>query len=452
MVYNQLSNTTGLLMTAVIVVLILYDIRNDLYRVLSGRTMVLLAILLWYMLEAVRVPDDLTVYTQSQYDTGIAVVGLALVVFLVGYHNSRLRIFDDVGRRLVHVDNDNIIWALFVFGCCVGFGPMIYYADFQIAPFFEGLWGVDKRWTGPWARGRFGGLREALLELQMFLDAVVPFAAIILFSSRSPALRRGICLFFITWMLLRANSSGARSAVFPIVMPVCAAIFWKSSHEMRKWLILLGLPAAIVAAYFYSAMIVSSRNSGEVEISETLEAADDYTGFEMFRELLFILEEVPDSVDYQWGKSYANQVINPIPRYFWEDKPKYWDAGYVLAIAKGNVDETGYAVMTNSPGFIGETYLNFGLAGLVIIPFVSGLVIRSWDRLLASSGKSFLMFVVFAGGLANILASGRSISISTYYGMIALYVLLIVIETMTTPAGGNGHRRGRSNRRARVPA
>lgn len=452
MVFHQLSNTTGLLMTAVVVILILYDARNDLYRLLTGRTMVLLAILLWYMLEAVRVPDDLLVYSQSQYDTAIAVVGLSLVMFLIGYHNSRLTIFDDIGRRLVRGDNDNIIWSLFLCGCFIGLAPMLYFAEFDITLFFVDIWGVDERWTSPFARGRYGDLRAALLELQMFLDAVIPFAAIILFTKGSSALRRGICLFFITWMLLRANASGARSAVFPIVLPICAAVFWKSSSEMRKWLILLGLPAAIVCGYLYSAMIVASRNTGEVEIEETIDAADEYTGFEMFRELLFILKEVPDAVDYQWGKTYANQAINPIPRYFWEGKPKYWDAGIILAKAKGRVDNKGVAVMTNSPGFVGEAYLNFGILGVVIIPFLAGLVIRAWDRLLTGSGQSFLLFVVFAGGLSNILASGRGISMGTYYGMISLYILLIVIETWTAPTGGAGHRLRKLRNRTEVPA
>jgi hypothetical protein len=45
------------------------------------------------------------------------------------------------------------------------------------------------------------------------------------------------------------------------------------------------------------------------------------------------------------------------------------------------------------------------------------------------SSRSFLVFAVFAGGLGNILASGRSIGISTFYGMIALYILLLIIET-----------------------
>ena len=456
MAFEQLSNSTALLMSVVVFGLILYDAHRDLYRLLTGRTVVLLAILLWYLLEAVRIPNDsmphtLRSFSQTQYDTGLAVVALALITFLIGYHHSRLRIFDDISRRLIQVDSDNVLWALFLSGCAIGLAPMIYFADFDLTVLFEGIFGLDERWTWKLQRGRFGGLRDALLELQMFLRAVVPLATVIIFTKSSTGMRRAICLFFITWMLLRANASGARSSMIPIVIPIAAAIFWKSSRDVQKWLIILGIPAALVTGYFYSAMVVAGRNDGEVAVEQTLAAADEYTGFEMFRELLYIVENVPDEVDYQWGKSYANQIINPIPRYFWEGKP-VWDAGILLAREMGMVDENGRVILTNSPGFIGEAYLNFGILGVVFVPFFSGMVIRAWDRIFVLCGQSFLLFVVYGAGLANILASGRSISISTYYGMIALYILLFLIETFLGTGASPPRRGQRLGVRREVPA
>lgn len=428
MPFQDLSSSFAVVMTMIVVTLILIDAKQSIYRILTGRTVVLIAILLWYLLEALRLPDELYEFSQSQYDTGLAVVGLSLITFLIGYHRSHLRIFDDVGHRLAIVDNDNLLWTLFLTGCAIGLAPMIYYANFDITVLFEGMLGIEQRWSWQLERGRFGDLRGALLELQMFLRAVVPFATVIVFSSKSSTFRRAVCLFFITWMLLRANASGTRSSVIPVILPIAAAIFCKSGRDTQKWLILLGVPAALIVGYFYAALIVANRNAGGVDLARTYEAAEQYTGFEMFRELLFILDEVPNPVDYQWGKSYINQIINPIPRYFWTGKP-IWDAGILLAEAKGYVDDTGRATMTNSPGYIGETYLNFGIFGVVFVPFISGMIIRAWDRLFALCGQSFLVFVVFAAGLANILASGRSISISTFYGMLALYILLAILET-----------------------
>ncbi len=206
-------------------------------------------------------------------------------------------------------------------------------------------------------------------------------------------------------MLLRANASGMRSAVVPIMLPMAAAAFWKANYEWRKWLIIVGVPLTLVLGYFYSAFVVANRNQGTTDFDKAWEAAQEYTGFEMFRELLFIRDQVPENVPFQYGRSYLNQVINPIPRYFWQGKP-IWDAGILLAKAKGFYGTNGDVFMTNSPGFVGEAYLNFGVAGLIAIPFAAGWLIRAWDRLLLFSSRSFLVFAVFAGGLGNILASG----------------------------------------------
>lgn len=425
---HDLSNASAILLTAIVFGLIFYDARRDLFRLMTGRTATLLSIVIWLLFEAVRVPDDLKVFSQLEYDTGMALVTLAMGSFLIGYHRSNSRLFEDLGRRLVQIDSANTIWLLFLAGAAIGLAPMLYFTDFKVEVLFEGLLGGKSRFSGVLQRGRMGDLRAALLELQMFLWAVIPFAAVIVFTPQAKGYRRFVCFAFIFWMLLRANASGLRSSVIPIVLPVAAAIFWRSTLLWKKRLLVAGLPAAFVVGFFYAAYVVANRDQGTADLDKAAAAAKDYTGFEMFRELLYIVDVVPKEVDYQYGRSYANQVINPIPRYFWPSKP-IWDAGILLAKAKGHVNDAGVAYMTNSPGFIGEAYLNFGLVGVGLVPLVAGYVVKAWDRLFLPSSYSFLVFVVYAGGIANIFASGRSISIATFYGMISLYVLLILIET-----------------------
>ncbi|MBA3315523.1 MAG: oligosaccharide repeat unit polymerase [Planctomycetota bacterium] len=426
---HQLSNALAIILTAIVVSLLFWDARYSIYRLLTARNVTLLSVLLWYLLEAVRLPDDLDRFSQSEYDIGIFCVMLAMLMFLFGYHRSNSTVFDDLSGRLVKIDSENVIWTLFLGGTAIGLAPMLYFADFQVAVLFDGMFGMEKRWTWALERGRFGDLRAALLELQMFLRAVTPLAAVILFSPRAKSYRRIICALFLAWMLLRANASGMRSALVPIVLPIAAAVFWRAGVQWRKRLIVIGLPLALVAGYYYAAFVVANRSEGSADLEKTVVAANEYTGFEMFRELIFILEVVPGEVNYQYGRSYLNQLINPIPRYFWSGKP-VWDAGILLARAKGHVGDDGQVYMTNSPGFVGETYLNFGFLGLLLIPFAAGWLIRAWDRLLMLCDRSFLVFAVYAGGLGNVLASGRSISMSTFYGMAALYILLILIEAV----------------------
>jgi hypothetical protein len=127
--------------------------------------------------------------------------------------------------------------------------------------------------------------------------------------------------------------------------------------------------------------------------------------------------------------TYFTQLVNPIPRAIWPNKPVA-DAGLIMARAYGAVDKNGEPTMTTSPGFLGEAYLNFGFVGLLIIPAAAGVIVGAWDRLLPVASASMPAFMVYAAGLATIFTSGRSFNMSTFYGLLSLFVLLLVCEQL----------------------
>jgi len=172
---------------------------------------------------------------------------------------------------------------------------------------------------------------------------------------------------------------------------------------------------------------VSGRNAGAFDTSQATEV--NYVGFEMFRELLFILRATNDGMPIQWGMTYYTQLVNPIPRALWPDKPVA-DAGLLMAQAYGAVDGNGDATMTVSPGFVGEAYLNFGLLGLMLVPAVAGVCVRSWDDMFPIVTRSLPTFIVYAGGIAIILMSGRSFNASAFYPLMCLYFLIVVITSL----------------------
>ncbi len=184
----SLSNGLALVFTAIVIGFLLWDARDNVYKVLTGRNVTLLSVLLWYMLEAVRVPKALNAFTQTEYNVGLLCVGLSTFVFLAGYHSSRSKVFDGLSRRLVEIDGENTLWLLFLGGTAIGLAPMLYFADFKVSVLFDGMFGMQKRWSWVLECGRYGDLRAALLELQMFLRAVVPIAAVLVFSPARAAI------------------------------------------------------------------------------------------------------------------------------------------------------------------------------------------------------------------------------------------------------------------------
>ncbi len=99
-----------------------------------------------------------------------------------------------------------------------------------------------------------------------------------------------------------------------------------------------------------------------------------YVGNEMLQELAYIIDNVPERCDYQLGYSYYVQIVNPIPRFLWPGKPAI-DSGLLMAQLKGEVNQTGEAYLTSSPGLLGEMYLNFGgwgIAGAQLLRRLAG--------------------------------------------------------------------------------
>lgn len=425
---RELSNWSAIILTVIALAIVLVDVRRSVFRVITARTTAIVSLFLWYLMEALALPSELRNFTQSQYDFGVIICGIALASFLGGYHaTSGFPVFDRFGRRVVSFDRPQALWNVILLGFAIGFLPLLYVADFDVAKLFDGLLGVRKRWSGVLDRAAYGNLNSMLIELQAFLKAVFPLAVVVLFCRGATIPQRLFCVGLILWMVLQAFSSGFRSALLLLLMPIAAAIFWKATAIWKRRLLLFGTPIAFVVGLALAVFIQENRSTGSFSIEAAVNTQS--TGFEMFRELLFIQENWSGAghEPYLQGRSYLANAVNPIPRYFWRNKPGD-NAGYVLSEAYGFIGPDGVPYVSIAPGVLGEMIMNFGLIGVPFVSFAIGVVLRSWDRLLALVGQSFLMMAVFGSGLATILVCGRSLSMPFFYGLIGLYILLALLD------------------------
>jgi oligosaccharide repeat unit polymerase len=424
---NAQSTFTAVLVAGFILACIVFDLRRGLYRLLSPRTAVLISVIYWYLLEALRLPKDLASFTQLEYDFGMFCVVLATCTFLAAFHGIHVPLFAPFTRLMRMLEQPRMLWMLVVSGATIGFGSILLYTQFDVAELFEGLTGMRPRWSGSLGRGRYGSWSTIVYELQVFLPAVVPLAIALAFMKRAPTRHRWFCAVFVIWMFLKSFFSGTRSIVLPIALPLAAAIFWNASPRLRRALIVVGIPCGLVGGYFWSAAVVAGRNAGKFDASVVMNV--DFVGVEMYRELLFIIKAEEHGMSPEYGSTYFTQLVNPIPRALWPGKPVA-DAGLVLARAHEALDRFGEPTLTVSPGFLGEAYLNFGFLGLLLVPAAAGVVVRAWDDLLPVGLRSLPAFLVYAGGVATIFACGRSVNFSTFYALMALFFLMRISEVL----------------------
>ena len=106
-----------------------------------------------------------------------------------------------------------------------------------------------------------------------------------------------------------------------------------------------------------------------------------------------ILAQVPEKQNYLYGQSYLSIFYAPIPRSMWHNKP-------IVRIGRF-VGVTLFERNTLSgvpPGLIGESYLNFGWVGIIIIMYVFGIFCRYiYTRLILNRDPSDFFSIALYG-------------------------------------------------------
>lgn len=431
---NSLTNLPAIVAALGLLYALLSNTGLDLRKLLTGRNVVLIGISSWFLLEAIMLPSALTVFTQDEYFVGVLTVGLSIASLLAGYHGTNgCTLFPSLAPWVRPLDDPSLLWRLVAAGAIIGFTPVILIGGTELITEFDSLLAMRKSWGGPLARGRYGDARAAFLQLEMFINGVGPFAAMLLFDRRIPRLRRIICAIVVCWPMLRAFGAGTRSSLITSVIPVLAVLYLKSSPQTQRKLVLIALLCAPLA-YQLMAAIVASRGEGVLDFSA--DSKVDYVGNEMFRELLFIRRAIPDVVDYQYGYVYYVQLVNPVPRFLWPDKPTL-DAGLLMADMYGEKDEqTGEAHMTVSPGIIGEMYMNFGWLGVIGLSAFGGWLVRGWDRMAEQNADSLVTRVYHVCGLAVLFIMGRSFTMNMFYGLMSFALLARAVSAGRLRANG----------------
>jgi oligosaccharide repeat unit polymerase len=91
------------------------------------------------------------------------------------------------------------------------------------------------------------------------------------------------------------------------------------------------------------------------------------------------LQFVPNSINYQMGRTYLEAVSRPVPRALWAEKPRAAETQLMAAIWP----QFASAGVGFSFSLFGEPYLNFGLLGAVAVAFAFGVFWRAayaWFR------------------------------------------------------------------------
>ena len=293
--------------------------------------------------------------------------------------------------------------------------------------------------VNPWGRARIGAGFDALLSfagyLQIMLAASFGIVAAVAKNRRTRTIALIVTALSLPWFLLDRT----RNTMLAVVLPgLLAWVFVRfRGGLLLKFAVLAG--AFLVTEGWMKFVIEtrSSHNRGSVSatfsqlglagVIDQIDSADSkHAGLNMFEELTWVNSFI-DKGTYlvNNGTRYFAELVNPIPRAIWPDKPMI---GIDYAIARGQLygdagDVQGGVGATISTGMIGQGVVNFGtffgvLAAALLMAFWVAVLARQ-DLMGEKMGRMLLFFI----GTVLTFNLGRDITLITLYPFIFGYLM-----------------------------
>lgn len=293
--------------------------------------------------------------------------------------------------------------------------------------------------ANPWARGRLGGGFDALISfanyLQIMLAASFGIVAAVAKNRRTRMIGMIVAAVTIPGFLLDRT----RNTMLAVVLPgLLAWVFIRlRSGLLLKVAILAG---AFLVTEGWMKFVIGMRSGANISmafsemgfagvVEEVGDSDQKHAGLNMLEELGWInafLDKGTYAVNN--GARYFAELVNPIPRAIWPNKPMI---GIDYAIARGQkldaAGEAGAGVgATVSTGLIGQGVVNFGTFFGVL---AAAWLMACWVAILARQdlmGEKMGRMLLFFIGTVLTFNLGRDITLITLYPFLFGYILLAI--------------------------
>ena len=307
-------------------------------------------------------------------------------------------------------------------GLFFAWGMLMVVALIQVRGDFAGLFApyLGQK-ADPWSRGQIGGGLSAVISfasyLQIFLTAACGVMAALARNPKTRSIAVLICVLALPYYIFDRT----RNTMLATVLPGMLAFIL-----MRLRLGWLGKIAALTGAFLlvnlWFTQVMANRSGMSFNIkgalageSEAGEREIRHEGLNMFEELAWI-EFLSESGRYEpnWGNRYFAELVNPIPRGLWKNKPMI-GLDYALARGQGVAGPNGETTATISTGMIGQGVVNFGP---FFGPAAAALLMALWVALLARQdflGIDTARVVIYGTGLILTFNLGRDITLLVLY-------------------------------------
>lgn len=235
--------------------------------------------------------------------------------------------------------------------------------------------------------------------------------------------RRGAWLgvLFLNACLLPFYASTRSDVVFVLATAVVIELCLQSRRTRLRKLV---LPALIGLLIVSALTALRSADQGATNEGPAATLVDAFVLTHTFSDIpttVHITEAVPEVLPYANGDTIVSWLASPIPRAMWPEKPIISLGPTVGIVIFGNA-RTGIP-----PGLVAESYWNFGIGGMLVIPMLAGVGVGwGYRRLAPFARQSPAAALLFAGVVVRVGIDMTSNSIG-YALLQAVQGLLVLV-------------------------
>ncbi|NJM38462.1 MAG: hypothetical protein HC845_11715 [Akkermansiaceae bacterium] len=398
---------------------------------------VLATTIAWYIMDAIY--NDYSVYIVG---IGLKALNMAwwqVFIFVCAYGIITPFIHSSINRKLLGNKS-------FVIGCykhryldspqvqhnidqtakalLFAWGTLMLIALYQVggqalnlfAPYLSGVK------ADPWSRNRLGAGFDALISFASYIQLIMTAGFGVIFAvAKNPRTRTMagiVCLLAFPPYLFDRTRNTMLSTMVPGLL---AWVFFRLRGPL--YLKLGVLASAFLSVNFWLTTVMISRNEGKsvaTVLSENKKRekkeGSTHEGLNMFEELGWINLFI-ESGYYKpnMGSRYFAEIVNPIPRALWKNKPLI-GIDYAIARGQGDTGDDGLVTATISTGMIGQGVVNFGgFFG----PIAAATLMALWTAILARqdllSRHELGRLLLYVSGLILTFNIGRDITLLVLY-------------------------------------
>ncbi|MEK7092951.1 MAG: hypothetical protein AAB927_00530 [Patescibacteria group bacterium] len=366
---------------------------------------------------------------------------LGLIFFAVGYYNRQT--FFIAGRlpKFLRLESEwDFKKALWVFGVVFILGLGI-----KILRIFGGVYSYWQQ--NPWLQNSYFYSLLGIFDWLSYIALIIAFTSYFYFKKNNDTryyLWQKIAWgTFILEMVYALPSCNRTSVIMPIILYLIlksyfSRITWQQiviiilgaiivvfplgnacrSPEILRHYSLAGKPIAEKPIENTEDSLTYAKNAGNLIFDSIFSRIDQFTVFSR-------IVEMDEPLLY--GKPLLNFFISlGPPRFIWKDKPIIsggGDFGHRSGLLAPDVKSTVGVTI------VGDWYMNFGLAGIILGMFFMGMLFRLiYEYLIKRTNISFSGVMIYSILWLNIIKGMEDWIAPVYAGLVKIFILLLIIH------------------------